>query len=482
MSFDCRLLPVAGLVVLLAAGLAACGSGQRPTVAPTDTPSPATTTRHVTTPTHPPTTATRLPADAAAALAGLGDPLYPQLGNAGYDVQHYTIDLDVDVASNTISGSTTIAAQATQDLAAFHLDFSGLEVQDVSVDQVPAGFVRAGSELIITPATGLPAGLPFTVAVDYAGTPQPIRDPSVPFIPLGWLRQPDGLFVVSEPSGAMSWYPVNNHPSDKATYTFRITVPKPYQVAANGILTHTTGDGDATTYTWEMADPMASYLATVHIGQYTVQEQTGPRGLVIRNYFPVDTPDAVKAAFAVTPEMVAFMEERIGPYPFDAYGVVLLNEDAGWALETQTLSTFGGQAADEETIFHELAHQWFGNHVSPATWRDVWLNEGFATYFSLLWAERTAGRTATDRIIDSWHKRLEAEDAGSPIPATPAEMFSPVVYQRGAWVLHTLRDQVGDEKFFEILRTYYQRHAGSNASTQDFIEVVEKLSILDFGF
>lgn len=467
------------LLTLLVMLPTACASESRTPPAPTSIPPTAAVTAGVTAPATPPATA-----NAAAALAGLGDPLYPRLGNAGYDVQHYTIDLDVDVASNTISGTTTISAQATQDLTAFHLDFSGLQLHGVAVDGVPARFARVDDELVITPTTMLATGVPFTVTADYAGTPRPIRDPSVPTIPLGWLRQPDGLFVVSEPSGAMNWYPVNNHPADKATYTFRMTVPQPYQVAANGVLTDVSKTGETATYTWEMTDPMASYLATVHIGEYTVQEQTGPHDLPIRNYFPVDTPESVKAGFAVTPQMIAYMEELIGPYPFDTYGVALLNEDVGWALETQTLSTFGGQGGGEETIFHELAHQWFGDSVSPATWRDVWLNEGFATYFALLWANRHAEPGVLDAVMERWQRRIEAGGLGSPIPDSPADLFGPAVYQRGALALHTLRRQVGDEKFFKILRTYYQRHAGGNASTQDFIDVVEEAGgmILDFGF
>ncbi len=460
-------LPRTALVGLLASVLAACAPQPATPVLPVSTPLavPAASTPAAS-PTPKPA-----PGMPAAGLAGLGDPLYPQLGNTGYDVQHYTIDLDVDIARNTISGTTTIVAHATQDLPTFHLDLSGLELRSVFVNQAPAHFTRAGSELIITPTDALSNSLPFSVTVDYAGTPEPIRDPGVPFVPLGWLQQENGSFVVSEPSGAMNWYPVNNHPADKATYTFHITVPDPYQVAANGILVGTVDHGDTTTYSWEMRDPMASYLATVHVGEYTVEEQTGPGGLLIRNYFPIDTPAAVKASFAATADMITFMEQLIGPYPFDAYGVVLLNENTGWALETQTLSTFGRQGADEGTIFHELMHQWFGNHVSPATWRDVWLNEGFATYFSLLWTERTAGRTATDATMASWYRRMAAEDTGPPIPVTPAEMFSPAVYQRGAWTLHALRLAVGDERFFDILRTYYLRHAGGNATTQDFIDV-----------
>ncbi len=470
----CRRVMAASLFGLLALLMAACGPVIRtPEATRIPAPSIVATAPVAASPT-PQITAT-VAVTPLAGAAGLADPLYPTLGNGGYDARHYTIDLDVDVASNTISGTTTIAAQATQDLATFHLDLAGLGVRRVLIDERPASFARTGHELIITPTAVLPNNTPFTVTIDYAGVPEPITDPSVSFVPLGWQRQSDGLFVVSEPSGAMNWYPVNNHPADKATYTFRITVPHAYQAVANGVLADVRQDAGRTTTTWEMTDPMASYLATVHIGQYEVEQTTGPNGLPIRNYFPIGTPASIRARFADAPAMIDYMTQLIGPYPFDAYGVVLLNDNVGWALETQSLPTFGAQGASAETVFHELMHQWFGNHVSPATWQDVWLNEGFATYFALLWAERTAGRAQTARTMAGWYDQLAAQGIGSPIPAQAGDLFSPAVYWRGAWALHALRLSVGDDLFFEILREYYRRHAGSSAGTHDFVAVaVEK--------
>ena len=418
---------------------------------------------------------------AMTGAAGLGDPLYPELGNGGYDVQHYTIDLSVDVAADTLEGVTTIGARTTQTLRAFNLDFSGLTISRVTVNGEPAAYRRQGSELIITPAQPVAASAPLTVTVAYQGQPQPIRDPGVPFVPLGWQRFGDDLAVVSEPSGAMNWFPSNNHPSDKATFTFRLQVPKPYQAAANGVLSETHDNGASVTYVWQMADPMATYLATVHIGRYDVVTTTGPGGVVRRDYFPLGTPDAVKASFAPIPEMMQFISERIAPYPFAAYGVALLPVSTGWALETQTLSTYGGSGAgsagwDEGEIMHELAHEWFGNSVSPATWQDAWLNEGFATYFQWLWRAQRDGAEPFDAEVQQAYRTLAAKQVGPALPQQPADLFTDATYLRGAWTLHALRLTVGDDTFFDILRAYYRRFAGGSASTADFVATAVAVS------
>lgn len=455
-----------GLIRLLALlGLALWAAACQPQTAP----APTTAVTEI-----PPAPGATLAAPAGA--AGLGDPLYPALGNGGYDVQHYTIDLTVDVVRNMLDGVTTITAHATQPLSAFNLDFSGLTITRVTVNGQSADYRRQGSETTITPPQPLAAGARLTVTVAYRGEPQPIRDPGVPFVPLGWQRFEQGIAVVSEPSGAMNWFPSNNHPADKATFTFRVQVPKPYQVAANGVLADTQDAGSSTTFVWQMTDPMATYLATVHVGRYEVVTATGPGGVTLRYYFPLRTPDTVKAKFERIPQMMQFMTERFGAYPFDAYGVALLPVSTGWALETQTLSTYGADGADEAEVFHELMHEWFGNSVSPATWQDVWLNEGFATYFQWLWQEETEGRPAFDATVQQAYAGLVSRRVGPVLPQQPAGMFTAATYQRGACTLHALRLTVGDAVFFQILRTYYERFAGGVASTADFSATAVEVS------
>lgn len=413
---------------------------------------------------------------------GLDDPLYPLLGNGGYDVDHYTIALDVDVATNTISGTTTIAATALADLAEFNLDFLGLTLHGVTINGVETVAERDGQELTLMPAAPIANGAPFTVAIDYSGTPQPVVDPGVPFSGVGWLYYEGvGSYVLSEPSGAMAWYPNNNHPQDKATYTFRITVPDTYVVAANGLLIEILEENGQHTYHWEASDPMASYLATVNVADFAMLTEEGPEGLPIINFFPPDRSARLQRNFAVTSEMIAHFSELVAPYPFESYGAIVMEVSLGGALETQTRSIFGSTATIEMIIAHELAHQWFGNSVSPATWQDLWLNEGFATYFQHLWTEHEKGETVFAATMRGMHMAIRNQQLPPPADPPLDNLFGPSVYIRGAITLHALRLTVGDDAFFTILRTYYERFAGGSAGTADFIAVAEEVSGQDLG-
>lgn len=405
---------------------------------------------------------------------GLGDRLYPQLGNGGYDVLHYDIDLHFIPEDNFISATTTISATATADLSAFNLDLYGLKVESVTVEDAPAAFERHGSELIIRPAESLARGANFIATVAYSGVPETIVDPGMPFIKLGWQAWEDGYFAaVSEPSGAMSWFPSNNHPSDKATYTMTISVPGELTAAANGKLTEVIDKGDGTrSFVWRMDEPMASYLTIVAVGDYVeLRDDSGP--VPIRNYFPAGIEAEIISGYDITQEIMTWLIELIGPYPFAEYGVVILPGFPA-ALETQTLSAFGEGAASQLVIVHELAHQWFGNSVSPASWGDIWLNEGFATYFMALYHYERMRGPGGEFMLSDVHIELPP-----PGDIEVSELFGPSVYFRGALTLHALRAEVGDKFFFDILREYYHRHAHSIVTTPDFIAVAEDVSGLD---
>lgn len=362
----------------------------------------------------------------AAGSSGIGDPYYPLLGNSGYDVQHYTLDLDLDVAAGAINaGRATIDAVALLDLCAFNLDFLGLEIDRATVDGEPALFSRHGGELTIEPAASLEGGRPFTVDIAYHGQPLGNEPPTdaggllleilrgivgVGAAPVrgegeqygsGWWSGGEEIFIAGEPAGAESWFPVNGHPADKATYTMRLTVPEPYSVVSNGTLTETIATEAGTTTVWESRDPMASYVVTFHAGRLDSDVREGPDGLPIRIAFAESVPLGQRVMFDRLPEMIEYFASVFGPYPFASAGGTVVASLIPFALETQTLMIFGALplagnqalSADElgdleALVAHELAHHWFGDAVSVLRWQDSWLNEGFATYANVLWIER----------------------------------------------------------------------------------------------
>ncbi|NLD44105.1 MAG: M1 family metallopeptidase [Chloroflexi bacterium] len=330
-------------------------------------------------------------AEPVAGSAGIGDPYFPTMGNGGYDALHYAIDLTVDVPRNVISATTTITALAIQDLSSLNLDYAGPRLGATAINGAPCRAARLGTELTLTPAAPLAAGEAFTATVSYSGTPTALPADGDGRYSLGWHHYGRGILVASEPSGAATWYPVNDHPADKATYTFRVTVAEPWVVAANGVLVGVTPGAGGRTYVFEEAAPMASYLATVAIADLDVVEMGTAGGVPLRSYFGAAVPPAIRATFDDIPAMVVYFQDLLGPYPFASYGVVAHDVDLGFAMETQTLSTFGRTVPRYYTVAHELAHQWFGNAVSPAAWQHIWLNEGLATYAAYLWQEETEG-------------------------------------------------------------------------------------------
>jgi aminopeptidase N len=433
-----------------------------------------------------------------AGAPGIGDPYYPELGNGGYDVDHYTLDLQVDPVANHLEALVHIRATATQNLSSFNLDFAGPEVGLVTVDGRPAGHVQARPELVVRPPGAIRRRAVFEVAIAYSGSPGTVAA-VIPDRRVGWFAEADGAFVLSEPNGTAAWLPVNDHPLDKATCTIRVTVPEGYRVASAGLLAEQTTEAGKTSYRWESSSPMASYLIPLGIGLFEGEEEQGPGALPIRNFFDPDAGSAVRRLFDRQAEMIEVFGELFGPFPFEAYGGLVVDAESrpvGIALETQTLSTFIARPGlTEDVVAHELAHQWFGNSVSLRRWQDIWLNEGFATYSEWLWAERTdggaaalassvgrayevvSGRTFLEQGLSLAEAARAAAEAFPPPGEPPSDrLLNPAVYLRGALTLHALRLRVGDETFFQILRTYADRFRHGNAATGDFIAVAEQVS------
>ncbi|WP_093616455.1 M1 family metallopeptidase [Streptomyces indicus] len=421
--------------------------------------------------------------------AGLRDPYFRLLGNGGYDVTHYALDLSYDPEEHHLTGEAVITAKATQDLSAFNLDLAGLDVESVSVGDKPARFNRAADELTIRPDDELPEGRTFTTRVAYSGAPETITDEDGS--EEGWLPTDEGALALGEPAGSKAWFPGNHHPSDKAAYDIEITVPEGLTAVSNGELTSTKTAAGRTAFTWHSAEPMASYLATVAIGPYetktyktktyktkTHETKSSATEKDLPVLTAVDPAEAEQSADVLErlPEILTWSEEYFGPYPFSSTGAIVAPEgSAGYALETQTRPVFPG-APDTELMVHELAHQWYGNSVTPKTWQDMWLNEGFATYAEWLWAEDHDGDTAQETFDDAYAAPADDELWAFP-PAEPTDasvISADPVYTRGAMVLHKLRETVGDDTFFALIKDWAAEHRHGNADTEDFTAFAEQ--------
>jgi aminopeptidase N len=424
------------------------------------------------------------PSAPQAGALEIGDPYFPGIGNGGYDVEHYALALDIDMDSNEVAATARIRVRSLHALASFSLDLYGLEVESVRVDGADARFERTPSartadgtsgkpaELVVHPAATIAAGAVFTTEVAYRGTPAARPDPAFAFLPQstgsGWKRNASGVYVASQCIGASGWFPCNDHPRDKATYSFRVTVARPWTAAANGVLTEVIEEGEQRTFVFEARDPMASYLATLNVAEFEVLESEGPRGIPMRIYHPIDATEEDLADFRRQGEVLEFLEAVFGPYPFEAAGAVLQYEQAAGALECQTLPVYG-RGANLELILHELAHQWFGNSVSVDLWRDLWLSEATATYAEWLWLEHTRGVEAYDQKARRTYAELREKRTGSPFDPGVAAAFSGRVYERGPFVLHGLRQEVGDEVFFRILNTWLEANENGNVGTAAFL-------------
>jgi aminopeptidase N len=418
--------------------------------------------------------------------AGVGDPYFPTLGNGGYDVGHYGLDLSYDPANHWLAGTAAITAKATQNLSRFDLDLSGMNVHAVRVNNTAAQWSRSGDELKVTPRSGLKKGQAFSVAVAYDGSPKTITGSPIVFgADYGWQYTPDGAFVGDEPNAAHTWYPSNDHPSDKATFTFKVSVPDGKAVAANGDLVSQSTKAGRTTFTWDETSPMATYLATINIGNWTFVKGRTDGGIRSLSAYDPALKDDVRQqhVVALTNEVTDYWSKTFGKYPFTSTGAIVDNvPNVGFSLETQTRPLYGF-AADPGTISHELSHQWFGDSVSVRSWQHIWLNEGFATFAANLWAEHTGGPNTFDNAKATWAQIPATSPFWDQSIADPKRdtMFSSAVYTRGGMTLAALRHKIGDDKFFSILRTWTADHRYGNATTGQFVALAERISGQDLG-
>jgi len=411
---------------------------------------------------------------------GIGDPYYPNAGNGGYDVSHYDIRLNYQPSDDNLSGTTTILAKATQDLTRFNLDFA-LEVASVRVDNRPARFTRSGGELVVDPRAQVRKGADLTIVVTYSDVPSSrVVDGFT-----GWKRTADGAVAIDEPDVAPWWFPSNNHPTDKATFDVSVAVPDGVEVISNGLFGGTAKQINGwTRWRYRSLKPQATYLAFVAIGQFDVRQSTAPSGRPVLNAYSADLGEddgAARASIERTPEVTEFLEGSFGPYPFEAEGGVV-TPGIGFALENQTRSTYSPaffrRGANTYVVAHESAHQWFGDSVSVHRWRDIWLNEGFASYAEFLWSEHVGEGTAQENAQYTYDLYPADSPFWQVLPGDPgaADQFHGAVYDRGALAVHALRVAVGDEDFFTILKRWTQAKRYGNATIEQFVALAEQVS------
>src|SRR3954464_13072740 len=431
------------------------------------------------------------PRQPSRAAVGIGDPLFPALGNGGYDADHYSLVLRYPTAEpqQTVSGTVTMFARATQALSRFDLDFAGDSVGSVGVDGRAATWTRSDDELVITPARALHDHEKFVVRVDYTAHTSPPA-PGDPF-PFGWFTVNGGSVTAGQPNFGHDIYPVNDHPADKASYDIHFDVPEGTTAVANGDLVSRTTTNGRTSSVYVMDEPMASELTQPAVGQFDVTDRPDVDGVNVRDVSSSSATDLVEPALARTPDHLRWMIDQVGRYPFDEYGVLAADQQFFYALETQTLSlhpAFFLQApvtadAYEPVMVHELAHQWFGDSVAPERWQDVWLNEGHAT-----WYEREYGQEFFDQdflayLRDAYSRANQLRHDYGPVAKPTGNgiftLFSDNVYSGGALVLYSLQQVVGDATFRAIERGWAQRYRDESASTEDFIAFASRVSHRD---
>ena len=476
--------------MLIAGGLGCSGPGQpvvldaRPTPssgnavaevepsvpASSDSPTSTTAVDGTTVPTAPTDADSRPePADVPSRSVSVGDPRFPQLGSADIDVDHYDVELLYEPDPQRLDGVVTIELTTTTATDRVALDAESLEVRSVRVDGVEQSFALGDRELVTALASVVPAGRELDVVVEYGVD----LDGGGVDLDGGIFPTVDGLWSVNEPMGASTWIPSNDHPTDKATWSFAVTVPDGDTAVLNGAFTGSSDAvGGTTTWAWEQSEPMAPYLILFLVGDYQlVDGGVTDSGVELRHAAIDDSERTIGRYSSVTVQQFEFFEPLFGPYPLDRYGLAITDSIPGLAMETQGLSLFSRGDLDGSLGFvqhlllaHELAHQWFGNAVSPATWDDIWLNEGFATYAQWLWLDHV-GLLPLEAAASG---ALAQSPTDEGAVARPDELFGAVSYDAGATVLHALRVTVGDETFFEGLRSWVVEHRDSSASTADF--------------
>ncbi|MEV6282454.1 M1 family metallopeptidase [Kribbella sp. NPDC051770] len=425
----------------------------------------------------------------ATATPDAGERLFPGLGNTGYDVRSYDVAYDFHLGQPTMASSVDIVADATQRLSSFSLDAVARKVSTVSVNGVPARFRldNTAEKLVVTPRHALRDGLPFRVRISYVAD-RTLEPKSKAFPDHDhfdhWTDTDAGFSLMGQPDRSHLFFPMNDVPADKARMTWRVTVPKALQAAANGTLKAKWTIGGRTTYVFSTRDPIPTHVAQLAVGHLTRTTDRGPHGLPLRSYVDTAHAAAAKARVALVPGQMQWLEDQIGSrYPFETYGVLGVGGVTGYALESATLSMFnadyltGPVGEGIGTMVHELTHQYFGNAVSVRKWDDMWLSEGHAVYYTGRYRAARGELTLDDFMKDVYAFELDHRAEYGP-PGRPADLIDLLAGTNtgGAFFLYDLNNLVGPKTFKTIEHTFFERFRNRSASTQDYIAVANEVS------
>lgn len=404
-----------------------------------------------------------------------------------YDVEKYTLSLKLNLTEQNLIGRVRVVSKILKPLSRFVLSASN---KTITIDSVKNDRGEKLKYLHKDDHISISCNKKFPEVIDVEVFYRAISDFHGEFDNGGVFFSGSKAATSSQPFFARKWFPCKDDPSDKATAIINVTVPDTLTVASNGVLKNIFQNTDGTkTFRWETNYPIAPYLISFAVGNYVLVEDSfasiNGKNLPITYYVFSEYLENSKNDFRNTKKMLKFMEDKFGEYPFvsEKYGIVLVPGEL--MMENQTISNIKedlitGRGEVEQFLIHELAHQWFGNMITPKSWHHIWLNEGFATYAQALYYEYYLGKKWYHHIMNSFMETEQGIFAGSLIGQSDtsfADMFAERTYIKGAIVLHILRKVVGDSSFFNILKNYAtnSKYKYSNVTTEDFIYECENV-------